>query len=511
MPQRLWLAILCTACAAAQTVRGTVVNAVTGSGIAGVKVDLIWSGEPAYNTTADAQGRFLFEHVQAGAYTVQYSAEGYEWIGLFSRPAEPRIYRAAAEKPVEIVARMMPMGSLSGRVVDSAGKPVPKAPVEVIGPGIQMGFSADAEGRFDFHRLTFPGAYTISAIPPPGFHAPAPAPDDDRVLAWTRTWYPGVTDPAGAGKIVLSAGASLDHIEIKLRAAPAHAIRGHLLNPDGTAAPDTALMLSSFKGAFQAKSSTDGTFEFMAVDGDWRLSSEAPADSLTSKPRASQFVTVAGRDREGVKLQLDAPISVSLHAVAETEPNTLAPKFTPRPMTLVTVDRTGMGMIGDRVLARPEPDGTFSLTGGVYPRSYEISAGEPAGYYLASVRLGETPVPGRAIDVSDGAVITLVYRADGGTVRGMVENCANGGVVLVAQDRVARRFEDVRQAECDTSDRYEFTAVRPGAYSILGLARDPSDFLWIPRWDDALAGQAAGVTVRANETLSLDLRAVSRQ
>jgi hypothetical protein len=504
MPPRAWLVFLCTTCAAAQTVQGTVVNASTGNGIPGVKVDLIWSGEPAYAATTDERGRFLFEHVQAGAYTTEYSADGYEWVGPFQRPPEPRLYRAAAGNTVEIVAHLMPMGRLSGRVVDPTGKPVPKAVVEVAGPGIQMNFPADAEGRFDFHKLAFPGAYTVSAIPPADFHPPAREPDDDRALAWTRTWYPGVTDADGAGRIVLSVGGSFDNLELKLRAAPAHVVRGRLVNPDGRPSPKVDVSLGGPKGLWKTRSADDGSFEFAAVvDGDWRLSAEAQASFLNAKLRANLPIAVAGRDREGVKLQLEAPIPVRIRYIAETPRDTPAPKFAPRPVML-----TGSGgFLGQRVLARSNPDGTFQ-SDAVYPGTYEIGGLDPSGYYLDSIRLGETPAAGRIVDLSAGAVVTLIYKADGGAVRGKAENCAGGGVLLAPQDPAARGEFDIRRAECGETGRYEFASVRPGAYYIVVVPREPSAYFWVSDWNDALIARAASVTVKPNEPVTLDLRAV---
>jgi Carboxypeptidase regulatory-like domain len=502
MPQRLWLVFFWVACAAAQSIQGTVVNTVTGNGVPGVKVELFWSGDPAYSATTDGQGHFRLEHVQAGAYTVEYTAPYFQWGGPFQRPPEPRLYRATAGNTVEIVAHMMPMGRLSGRVVDGAGEPVPKAVVEVVGPGMQMNFPADGEGNFKFDRFTFPGAYTLSAVPPSGFHPPARDPDDDRALAWTRTWYPGVTDAEGAGKIVLAPGGVLDNIELKLRTAAAHAVRGMLLNPDGTPAPKVDVSLGGPKGLWKARSADDGSFEFAAVvDGEWRLIAEAQPSVLNAKLRANQPVAVAGRGREGIKLQLHPPIPVTLRAVAETPENAPVPKFNPRPVMLV-----GAGsFMGQRALARSNPDGTYNVDA-VYPGAYDVGAPAPPGYYLAEIRLGGAPVSGRTVDLAAGAVVSLVYRADGGTVRGTVENCSSGGVVLVPQDAAARGEEDIRRTECDDRGQYEFAAVRPGGYYILAQARDPSAYFWTPRWSNALMNQAVSVSVRPNETVTLDLK-----
>jgi hypothetical protein len=494
MPTRAWFVFLWAACAAAQGIHGTVVNAATGSGIPGVNVELLWSGEPAYNTTTDGQGRFVFEHVKEGAYTAGYTAEGYEWVGPLSSPPEPRLYRATASNTVEIVAHLMPMGHLSGRVLDPGGKPVPKAVVEVQGPGIQMNLPADEQGRFDFHKLGFPGAYTISAVPPPDFPPPERIPDDDRTFAWTRTSYPGT--------VFLSPGGNVENVDLRLKAVPAHELRGVLVRPDGKPAAGIEVMASSSKGVFKAKTAEDGAFHLLVPDGDWRLAAQS------AKLRATQFVNMTGRDRE-VKLPLDAPISVTVRAVAETSPDKPAPKFLPRPATLATADASGLALNGDRVFARPQPEGGFEL-GDVYPRAYKVSGISPPGYYLDAVRLGETSVPGRVVEFSAGAVVTLVYRADGATLRGQVENCAGGGVLLASQDPSQRHFDETGRTACDADGRYEVRAVRPGAYYVVAVAKAQSNFFWAAEWDDAMVREASSITLRPNETVALDLRAVTR-
>jgi hypothetical protein len=499
MAPRLWLALFWVATAAAQSVQGTVLNAATGAGIPGVKVELDWSGELAYGTSTDAQGRFAFADVKPGTYSVQYTAAGFEWVGIFQRPPEPMLIRVSSGSPVELTAHLMPMGRMSGHVVDPAGKPVPKAVVEVAGPAMQMNVPVDADGKFRIDRLLFPGAYTVSAVPPAGFRPPDRDPGDDRPLAWTRTWYPGATDPQGAGKIFLNAGASFEDVEIKLRTAPAHVVRGRLLLPDGKPASGVEVTLSSVRGVFKTKSADDGAFEFVAVDGGWRLSAQSV------KLRAAKWIELAGRDLENLTLRLDEPISVKVRAIADVPAGTPAPRFLPRGAVLIAVDPSGLAIIGDRSMARLDQNGS-AVVSDLYPRSYEIGGAEPPGYYLAEIRLGDTPIHGRVVELSAGATIALVFRADGGSIRGKVENCGDGGVLLVPQDPSARFPGDDRRVECDASGNYSFNSLRPGDYFVIAMPKTADSYIWNPVWSDGLQSQAASITVQPSQTVALDLK-----
>jgi len=105
-----------------------------------------------------------------------------------------------------------------------------------------------------------------------------------------------------------------------------------------------------------------------------------------------------------------------------------------------------------------------------------------------------------------------VFKTNGGMVRGTVEQCASGGVVLVPQDPAMRWPDLIREARCDGAPsgpgRYEITAVRPGEYYALALSGDGSTPFWTPKWDEALLSQASRVTVRPGEASSADLRAI---
>jgi len=81
----------------------------------------------------------------------------------------------------------------------------------------------------------------------------------------------------------------------------------------------------------------------------------------------------------------------------------------------------------------------------------------PLPYYLDAVRVGETDLGGQEVDLSSAVSATVVYKANGGTVRGTVEKCASGPVLLVRQETTRRRLGFLRAAQCDTNDRYGMT------------------------------------------------------
>jgi Carboxypeptidase regulatory-like domain len=510
MPRLVYVLMLWSACAAAQTVEGNVVNSVTGRGIAGVKVNLSWANDTHYSATTDAQGHFLFDNVRDGVYTVSYSSPDY-----FYEPKGPRQFPVSAgASPVKLEARMTPLARLSGRVVDGRGQAVPGAGVQISGPRRSMAARTDSNGKFELRDNLLPDAYTLSVVPPPDLKAPDPEPGSDRVSNWTRTYYPGVANPDAASKITLLPGGEVSDLELKLLAVPAHAVRGVLLKPDNEPAPKVAISLSEEMALVSAESRPDGSFEFPAVvDGEWRLSAELPSGAV--KLRATQWIEMTGHQLDGVKLQLNRPFTVPGKVLMET------PKGAPPPrMPSVALDPhvsrsrrdngISIGLASASPNARPDADGNLKLDN-VYAGAYRIIAmNSPPGYFLDSVRVGEAEQSAPEVELSSGAVpITLVYKTNGGTVRGTAEKCASGGVMLVPREPGLRRPGFQYSKTCDSNDRYEISAVRPGDYYVLAIPGDGADSWFRARLDDTVLNQAARVTVRAGETFSVDLRAIT--
>jgi hypothetical protein len=377
-----------------------------------------------------------------------------------------------------------------------------------------MASHTDANGKFELHDSLIPDAYTLSVTPPPDLKPPDREPDSDRVWNWTRTYYPGVATADAASKITLLPGGEVSDIELKLLAVPAHAVRGVLLRPDGEPAPKVPISLSEDLSLVSAESHPDGTFEFPAVvDGEWRLSAEMPGAAV--KLRATQWIEMAGHQLGGVKLQLNPPFTVLGRVLMEVPTGAPAPRM-PSVALDPHVSRSRrdngivIGLGSGSPNARAGADGSLKLES-VYAGSYRIIAmNPPPGYFLDSVRLGETEQSAAEVELSSGTVpITLVYKTNGGTFRGTVEKCNSGGVVLIPQEPGLRRPGFLYSKACDSNDRYEIGAVRPGDYYALALPGDGQDAWFRVRLDDAILNQAAKVTVRAGETSSVDLRAIT--
>ena len=132
VPNLFWLLILQASFAMAQMVQGVAVDSVTGRGIPNVKIDLVSGGERYYSVTTDANGRFVFDHVENGVYRAMYSGSDYSGGTGGSRPSQFQVTTGA--NPVNLgTVQLTPLGAISGRVVDAEGSPVPGAAVSAAG------------------------------------------------------------------------------------------------------------------------------------------------------------------------------------------------------------------------------------------------------------------------------------------------------------------------------------------------------------------------------------------
>ncbi len=494
---RLLGLLLLAGVAGAQTVEGAITNALTGAGIPGARVILIHNSQILYSTTADAAGNFRFEGLADGTYMLQYSAEGYA-PDLYHPP--PVFQVAAGATPVQLTGGLHPIGHISGRVTDGRGDPVVKAQVQ-LAPGLLQA-ETDEKGNFELDSIFLPtrATYTLSVIPPRGWKPPAPDPETGQPRRWAQTFYPGVSDPDAAARIPFLAGSDLQGMDLKLLALPVHALRGILLNPDGTPASKLPVALELETAgpgvSDRAESKSDGAFEFPAVtDGHWRLTAQAgPADA--PGPRALAWIEMAGRDLDAIKLRLTPPFSVTGRVIMETPQGTTPP----RPPGVGLTQMHGEIVLHTFLPLFPnQQDGRFRIDG-VYPGTYRVDPGlAPPPYYLDSIRLGDQPAR-QDVELSAASPpVTIVYRTNGGSVRGTVENCGTARVWLLSEEDPRR---GVFGASCDPSGRFEIRALRPGEYYALVIPLYQPE----PAIDDpAFLQSATRVTVRAGETSQLDL------
>jgi hypothetical protein len=291
-----------------------------------------------------------------------------------------------------------------------------------------------------------------------------------------------------------------------------HRIRGVVLNVRGDPEPKAKVTLGKDSSSLILRQDTkdDGTFEFESVaDDEWGLYSKVDKDGM--KQWAAQRVQVKGHDLENVELRLAPSFALQGKIVMEVPEGAPAPQ----PPTGMLMFYGGYlsnpvivtGALGDDLFdLKPDAKGGFTIQNLLPGRYRVIPDPPPAPYYLDSIRLGNRDALEAGVQVLSGTQpLTITYKRNGGTVRGTVESCGAGRVLLIPQDPALRRDGFIQRAACDQNGRFAIPAVRPGDYFGLALpltaAGAPP-----PEPDQSLLNQSTRITVRANESSSAEIR-----
>ncbi len=467
-------------------ITGTVTTGAAHSPVAGICVEADGTsgndlGDFGDFTISRADGSYVLEGLQAGKYTVSFSAgcgnkgsfASVSYDNQVSEFAATVLPVAAGEKVTGIDASMPRGGIITGRVTDSAGHPLGGICVEVnqvadlsefTSTGLFLVAEVDGPGgsnRAGQYRISdlLPGAYTVSFSTGCGSKPSAVAPQ----------WY----SPQGGGHpAAISVGTGTVR-GIDARLAPAGTITGVVTTPAGKAARDvcaTAVGLSgqapdldfidgdslpgasNKHGSYQLPDLAPGKYdvEFTSCEAQ----NYAPAWYKQAGSQASaQAVTVrGGHTRSGIDEKMSAGSTVS-----------------------GTITKTGGGTLGPRVCVLAL-DSSGNLVGvGLSGKTgqYAVPHLAPATYSLVA-----TPCEGRSVLAAvtrphvtvrsapvKGVNVTLpVQGIIAGTVRGGSPAVPVGGLCVVATPETGDGASNL--GFTGANGNYKVLALAPGKYRI---------------------------------------------
>jgi hypothetical protein len=175
-------------------------------------------------TVSRADGTFTLPAVPEGTYVVTAEREGYFSIEVDGNrlPIASVNVSVAANKASVVTLTMAAGAVVSGRALDSAGNPLPGAPLEALRVTYQQGLATalpaqvrttNDRGEYRLFGLV-PGIYYVAlrGLPPQ-----------------VRTFYPNSADPGRARPIVLNGGESLAGIDIQAQTARVSKISGRIV------------------------------------------------------------------------------------------------------------------------------------------------------------------------------------------------------------------------------------------------------------------------------------------
>jgi 5-hydroxyisourate hydrolase-like protein (transthyretin family) len=224
-------------------IAGVVVSETTGAPLESARVTIFDTANRrnTQGTITASDGRFEFNHLTAGKYSLQGERRGfvlmaYEQHGQFSTA----VVTGAALETENLILRLVPAATISGQIFDEAGEPVRHAQVRLYRANRDLGFSridpsggadSDDRGYYDFWPL-FPGTYYVSAEAQP-WYAMHPSHSQDAAasfqavdpsldVSYPTTFYGDTTEPDGTTPISLKGG---DRVQIDIHLNPVRSLR----------------------------------------------------------------------------------------------------------------------------------------------------------------------------------------------------------------------------------------------------------------------------------------------
>ena len=491
----------------------------------------------------DATGRFSFRDLEPGTYFLRASAEGYAQQEYNPRPGavsgvSTQVTVPADQAMKDVVFRLLPGGTVSGRVTGSNGEPLVNIEVSLLRSAF------DPDGRKTFqqsgaamtndrgeYRLFWitPGRYYLSAAsstrPIPGI------PFNPTTISnkYPRTFYPASTDIATATPIEVQPAVELSGLDFRLNEQPTYRVRGRVVDPASGQPPRNAsisitlrdsVINTGFFSSGTAYNPADGTFEFRDVaSGSYLIRAQLPFNARFEPgqpppppPTATAPIDVAG-DVNGVVLTFVAPTSISGRMRIEGEP---------LPQNFRASVNLRPAVLGGFAGPSPRPsqanaDGTFNIEG-VVPGEYRVTANLQFGssqmnLYVKEVRFGSTDVLTHSMVVTGPTsdALEVVFGKNAGQVSGTVradsqQLVSSAQVVLVPGQR--DRHDFYKFAISSQNGQFRFPSVPPGTYKIFAW-ENVEQFSWFdPAVLARYEAQAMPVTINESSNVTLDLRVI---
>jgi hypothetical protein len=514
---------------------GVVINSVTGQPLKKANVTLRSPRGFAYAGVTDAAGHFLIENIEPGSYQAMAASDGFIPDQMFRRSAlTSALVTVAEEQHVKnVTVKLIPLGLVSGHVLDEDGEPIAGANVAaqryVYNSGrkqLNPAGYANSNDLGEFQMLDLqPGRYYFQVTfyrqqPTIPGHVIGKGADE----TYPITYYPNVLDVAQASSLEVTGGAQLNNIDFRLHKIRSYHVRGKLLDATGQVAQRTSVqLLPAGSGSFSRMFGVvqqDGSFDIGGVASGayiaWCQRSEGGASVSARKS-----INVGDQDVDGVLLTLAPGFDVSGSIQVEGTAAAVAPspdgtQKAPQPMR-VQIMLQQLERIGQSPRAPVENDGTFVLHN-VAAGVYQLTVMGGPGKYLKTIRFGDREVPSAEIDLTQqsGGSLNLVFGTDGGQIDGTVQN-KNGDaaagifVTVTPREEYEGRRDLFKQATTDQSGHFHVADVAPGNYKVFAW----EEFDWMtmqsPEVRKIFESKAASVAIGANGRESILLKTISAE
>jgi Carboxypeptidase regulatory-like domain len=515
------------------TVRGSIVNSVTGQTVPGALVAL--SGD--FATLANGDGGFSFENVPGGQYTVSVRKQGFIGFGdaggsmarsnsrSHGNNGPPRRIQVGPDMP-NLTFRIAPTVAIAGQVTLSTADPADGIRVRIYRKNLQYGrptwevagvAQTRSDGSFRLGDLA-PGQFMVNteaSMDNPGAGTTSRRP----VWGYPPVYYPGVTDPNAAGVMTVASGqqAEADFTLTRQQFFPVTAVVR-------TATPEvpanfTVLAAGGYPTGLNARyDAHDQVVHASVPNGTWTLDAHAYGRAMAWG--RAEFRVAGAPVNLAINIAQIPRIPVVIRREFTSTTNSVNDNNPGMNLTLVSAEQSslnaGGGLLPDRDSDPPSwqllvlQPGRYWLQATPYPPGY-INSITSGGIDLATSPLllapGSSPAP---IDVTlrdDAATITGQLTGDGvaTTAAGTPGETQQVWIYAIPLFATAVQLPEGYQRPDGT---FTISDLGPGSYRVVACDEPQEIDFHTPEGLAAWAGKGQTVTVEAGGTATASVAVV---
>jgi hypothetical protein len=472
---------------------------------------------------ADDNAHFAFDHLEPGSYQLTASKQGY-----FTDDRKAYLQQvvdiAAGARISDILIRLVPLGTVSGRVVDESNDPVRRVELRLLSLDHYRGRqtfnligSAVTDDRGEYRIFDVrPGTYYLLAeFNLTGEWAKIigalPAKRSPADLAYPPVFYPGTSDLPQAQKLLINAGDEL-HADFSLYPIQAVSIEGRVVN-GLTGRPVATPMVTAYWGNNTAVmvrngeiSEKDNSFEIRGIGpGTYTLRTSFLEDGETYTDERTVEI-----GSEGMRNLLIAGLpdfDILGHVRIE---NARYSTWTPS----VEFASTGVRVGNIFRVGAMRPD--FHYTAKLHPgNQYRVNVPNlPQDFYLKSVQVAGHEVANTDVVIGGRHTeVELLVSPSGGHIEGATldekKEPVPASYVLLVPDGEKINPDLIRSVRTDKKGKFVVRGVPPGTYKLFSFEDiEINDLINQPELLKNYETNAQIVKVEENGKYNLELKPV---
>jgi uncharacterized GH25 family protein len=457
-------------------ISGTVVNSVSGAPLRQAHLVAVPAGGGAgqLESTTGADGKFAFEKVPAGTWTLTaerkgYLRQSYGQLDLF-KTTDSSVITGPQGASENLVFPLNQPAAISGKVVDERGEPVPNAIVhwlvEITSAHklvmIRKVVATDDQGEYRLFDLPPATCYLSVVVPnPEGAASESPG--------FAPSYYPNVSDGRAAAPIHLRPGEEFTSNFSLQRARGGVSVTVEGASVPGTDGSELFVLVTEGPGRSWVSAATLGP-------GQGRTFSHVPAGryklvagGTQNTTHTSKWVEV-GSGNVTVNLPIqDTPGVEAKVRVVDANPASLRG-------AILAIE--GFADVASNM--RPIPsDGRVTFAQMASGR-YQVVLRSPQLYVKSVVARNARVVDGLVELPESGSVgLDIVAAGDGAVVSGNViagGRPLSGALVVLAPQKQPADPADYHAYQADSDGSFSFATVKPGAYYVFATEDQPLEF-----------------------------------